>query len=541
MEENLYCYRPEELADLVEGRAGPEARAVFEEHLTRCPACRREWIEVSLARAVQPEYPPEHVQRCLKEAVRPRRVRAHRVPRRERSYTGARVACLIAAGVLVAVVIAVLGSRGPVEQVPEFPSGRPDTALPDTRKPTEKEAPKDVVVDGPGQQEQQREVKGLAAPEPREVDVVDEPTPVSEEKLAQAEETEKAVEREALKLPERKPVQEPEKLAKKPESPPSPLEAEKQERGPKTPAVPEEKLAFKLTDDDAEIFKKHYRDALLSVRQEEVELIEKAKRDARQMPPVMGPPIQPGKPVVPPQGQPEQPKSEPKQDPQPNPDAPPPLPRIDKLRKEGKIPEEGSQKKDESGTNPDAPPPLPRIDELRKQGKLPPETPKEEPKPEPTGEQPKQDPKHDPKQPNQPVKPHAPTGPVGPAKGGPLRLASVTKEQLAEIAKKAGFEPVEVPKLKDSVILARAEIIEDASKKKAVHLFYYFESGGFSVFERDSARTDKKDSYQVYYNGKGKVRTLTWAAGDKEFVLVAQKLSRKQMFAIEASVRELFE
>ena len=98
-----------------------------------------------------------------------------------------------------------------------------------------------------------------------------------------------------------------------------------------------------------------------------------------------------------------------------------------------------------------------------------------------------------------------------------------------------------MPKLKYSVILARADLVKDSSEKKVAHLFYYFGNGGFSIFERETPRTDKKNSYQPYYNGKGKVRTLMWAAGGREFVLVAQKLTRKQMFAIEASVRELCE
>ncbi len=539
MEEHPYCYRPEDLADLVEGNVSPQERAAFEKHLAECPACRREWVEVSLARSVQPEYPPKHVQQALKEAIRPVRVRPGRVAIQERSYTGARIASLVAASILVAVVIALLAGRGPVEQIPDVPPGESDVATPakDTREPE----PKDIVVDKPEQREEKREVKGIAVPEPEEVEVVEAPEPIKEEKLARSEDTEQAVEREAKKLPEPEP--EPEKLAKEPEAAPSPLEAEKKERLPKTPAVPEEKLALKLTDDDADIFRKHYRQALLSVHQEEIELIEKARRDAKTVPPVMGAPIQPGKPVVPPKSQPEQPKAEPKQNPQPNPNAPPTLPRIDKLRKEGKVPEEGSQKKPDDGTNPDAPPPLPRIEELRKKGKLPPETPKEQPgSEEPAQEQPKQDPKQDPKpEPVKPLSPHVPTAPAGPAKGGPVRLASITKEQLAELAKKAGFDPVEIPKLKDSVILARADLVEDSTKKKVAHLFYYFGSGGFSIFERETPRTDKKNSYQPYYNGKGKIRTLMWAAGNREFVLVAQKLSRKQMFAIEASVRDLLD
>jgi hypothetical protein len=540
VEEHLYCYRPEDLADLVEGNVNPEARAAFEKHLAECPACRREWIEVSLARFTSPEYPPEDVQRALKEAVRPARVRLNRARSYERSYTGARIASLAAATILVAVVIALLAGRGPVEQIPEMPSGETDVATPAAERAVREPESKDTVVEKPEQREEKREVKGIVTPEPTEEVVVDVPEPVQEEKIARVERPEPTVESEVKGEPEPKPV--PGKLVEKPKESPSPLEAEKKERRPDVPAVPEEKLAFKLTDNDAGIFRKHYKQALLSVRQEEIELIEKARRDAKKMPPVMGPPIQPGKPVVPPT-QPEQPKAEPKQDPEPNPNAPPPLPRIDKLRKEGKVPEEGSQKKTgDSGTNPDAPPPLPRIEELRKKGKLPPETPKEQPGSQPGQEQPKQDPKQGPKpEPARPAKPHVPTGPVGPAKGGPARLASISKEQLAKLAKEAGFEPVEVPKLKDTVILARADLVKDSSEKKVAHLFYYFGNGGFSIFERETARDDKKNSYQPYYNGKGKVRTLMWAAGGREFVLVAQKLTRKQMFAIEASVRELFE
>jgi hypothetical protein len=438
-------------------------------------------------------------------------------------------------------MIVLLAERGPVEQIPDGPPGMDDIAAP-VDKPVEKESPGDVVVDKPGVPEGKREVKGIAVPEQEEVIVVEEPTSDTKEKLAHAEKPEEAIEPVIEKelQPEPGPQKESEKLVEKSKDP-SALDEAKEERRPDRPAVPGEKLALKLTDGDAEIFRKQYKQALLSVRMEEIELIKKAKRDAKTFPPVMGPPIQPGKPVVPPQ-QPEQPKTEPKQEPQPNPNAPPPLPRIDKLRKEGKVPEEGSQKDDGSGTNPDTPPPLPRIEELRKKGKLPPEQPKDEPGSEPAQEQPKSDPNQDPKpEPVKPAKPHVPTSPVGPAKGGPVRLASITKEQLAELAKKAGFSPVEIPKLKDSVMLARADLIEDSSQKKVAHLFYYFGNGGFSVFERETPRTDKKNSYKPYYNGKGKVRTLMWAAGGREFVLVAQKLSRKQMFAIEVSVRELFE
>ena len=120
-------------------------------------------------------------------------------------------------------------------------------------------------------------------------------------------------------------------------------------------------------------------------------------------------------------------------------------------------------------------------------------------------------------------------------------LPEVTAEELAALAKEAGFNPVRVPGLKQGVKLALAEKTTDSSDKNVIHLFYYFGNAGFSVFERETERADDKSSYKVLYNGRGKTRTLMWAAGGHEYVLVSHSLSKREMMAIEASVRDLFE
>jgi hypothetical protein len=442
-----------------------------------------------------------------------------------------RIAALVAASVLIAVVIILASSSATYESVPATSNPSEVVAKPKPKStPLEEEQTEQIARPA-----EEKKVKGLPVPKPEEVKIVKRPEPTPQEKVAKAEPAqEKKPEAEVTPKPLPEPV--PEKLAQKPE--PSALDTAKKELPKPAPEVPSEKdkLAVKLASADAEIFKKLYRDALFSVIAQEQELIKQAQK-APKFDPILGRPIQPGAPAAPPAPKPEAPKEEPKQNPTANPSAPPPLPRIDKLRKEGKVPEK------EPSTEPkqdSTPPPLPRIDKLRKEGKIPDAPPKDETKTEPK-EQPKEQPKSEPKKGMpQPAMPK-PTVPAGPAKRGIVQIPEITKEQFKKLAKAAGFEPVTVPGVKFGVILARADKVEDSGKNSVAHLFYYYGKAGFSVFERETVRTDKKNSYQVLYNGKGKTRTLMWAAGGREFVLVAQKLSKRQMHAIEASVRGLFE
>jgi hypothetical protein len=528
VKEHLYCYTPAEMAAFVEGGAAPDSRAVFENHILKCAACRLEWVEISLARDARPELPPREVQDAIKSAPFGARRRLTRTTRQaaEPTYIASRVAALIAALILIAVVIVLASSvntRQPLSttrDAPDFVAAPPVTPVSTGEEPAEE------IAKPP---EEEKKVKGILAPVPeKEFDVVQRPEPEPREEVVREEPP-------AREEVAHKPVPEPVKVPEKPEPDDSALAAAKKELPKAAPEVPSEsdKVALKLARSDAEIFRKLYRNALFSVLAQEQELI----KQARQLPkfdPILGRPVQPGAPVTPPASKPEAPKEEPTT----NPNAPPPLPRIDKLRKEGKVPE---QEPSSEPKQPDTPPPLPRIDKLRKEGKIPPAAPKEEPKPESTREDPKQEPTPGPKKgPQQPAVPKL-TAPAGPVKRGIVQIPGITPEQLKKLAKAAGFDPVKVPGLKSGVILARADLTEDSTKKKVIHLFYYYGKTGFSVFERQTARTDKKDSYQAFYNGKGKTRTLTWAAGGREFVLVAQKFTKRKMLAIEASVRELFE
>ncbi len=531
MEEHLYCYTPEEMAAFVEGGAEPRSKAVFENHILECADCRREWIEISLARNLPAEQPPREVQNAIKAA--PAKVDAPYVKRyapvAERSYTGSRIAALIAAVALVAVVIMLVSSINAPEPVrpPEHSAVVPES------KPLlpEEEDPQEKLVQPP----KERKVKGLPVPAPEEeVKVVEEREPEVQEKVVKA----------GPAVPEKEPeVEVPEERVVKRTGPRSvldPADAEKKAGpGPK-PDAAGEKLALKLARDDADIFRKHYRHALMSAKTQEQELIKQAKQQAKKYDPIMGrPPTGVPTPTTPKPA----PGAEPKQDPAPNPNAPAPLPRIDKLRKEGKLPPEedpSAQPKEPEG-NPNTPAPLPRIDKLRKEGKLPPEKtddPKSDPKEEPK-EDPKADPKPEPKKGEEDPRAPSQPDPAAPAKRGLAQVPEVSPEELKKAGKEAGIEPVCVPGLKKGVLLALAAVVEDSTKNKVLHLFYYFGSGGFSVFERKTARIDKKKSYQVHYNGKGKTRSLMWAAGGREFILVAQKLSKRQMYAIEASVRDL--
>jgi hypothetical protein len=282
---------------------------------------------------------------------------------------------------------------------------------------------------------------------------------------------------------------------------------------PPVRAVPPERLPTKLTREDAEAFKKYHYRALLAVAQEEQELLAQARQQANQPQPIMGRPIQPSAPAAPAPSKPEPPKEEPK-----------------------------------SGTPmpPTAPPLLPRVEELRKEGKLPPAQPKPQPLPEPVAGDPKQEPGQQPG----PVEDAGPTLPPvpPPAPAGLARqpeplptIPEVSAEELRKLGESAGLRPVGIPGLVPGVVLALAEVVKDAAGDEVVHLLYYFGTGGFSVFERKTARTDKEDSYHVLYNGKGKTRTLMWAAAGREFILVAEKLSKRELCAIEASVRDLLE
>lgn len=516
MADNPYCYTPDEMTAFVEGTADPERRAAFERHILKCAQCRREWIDISLARTLTPEQPPRHIQDAMKAAPfnarRARRamVKRHALAVRRRSL-GVAVASVAAAVLLVAVVLVLVTPQSSVE-----PTGVPGESADNAgQKPSGSEIEKREVelVEGPDQdrEEIEKKVESLPLPEPKpEVKLAGQSEPVRQEKTVNVE-PEVPEKDTDVELAEREELAEAEKLAEKPEPGPD-TQAEKKEELPAPPAAGE-KLALKLNDDDAEIFRKLYKSALLSVISKEQELIKAAQQQAKKFDPILGRPPTGLPPVTPPKQQPEQPKEQPKQDPAKNPNAPPPLPRIDELRKKGKLPPE---KKEEP----------------------PQEQPKEEPKPDPAPE-PKQDPagpKDNPAAP--PVVPRNPK-PAGPGKKGLVQLPEVSPEELQKLAEKAGFKPRPVPGLKDEVLLAHVELAEDSKGRKVAHLFYYVGKSGFSIFERKTERTDEKNSYQVHYNGKGKTRTLMWATGGREYVLLSQKLSKRQMCAIENSIREL--
>ena len=546
MENNLYCYTENEMAALVDGNVPVDEKAAFQRHILKCTECRREWIELKLAHNLPLEQPPAKLQELIKTAPAVKRIdrRQHRIASRvhskNRSYAMSRMVSLIAATLLVAVVLFL------VSQSHETPNSIEDkdtdtTAIrPDSERLNNTPKPSKEVVVKEEQKQPERKIESLTAPEAeKKVELAELPgiDKAGDEKETPIEKlTSMPVEKET---PAERKLEEKlsrEMLAEKTKTQDSKLEEAKQPAPREKSPVPAEKLAVKLTKEDADIFKKHYMNTLACLIIKEQEIAREAQKKARQFDPILGRPPGPARPI-PPQQPKTEPKAEPKPETTPNPNAPPTLPRVDELKKEGKIPKEQPT----SDGNPSTPPPLPRIDELRKEGKIPPANPGTDSKPDSekttTDPAPKSGPAQIEREKELPAQPK----PSGPAKQGLAGLPEITEEELARLASLVGFEPVKVPALKKGVILASAETIKDSNGKKVLHLFYYFKGTGFSIFERATERNDENSSYQVHYNGKGKHRSIIWAADKREFIVFSHKLSKRDLTTIEKSIRDIFE
>lgn len=543
MEEYLYCYMSDEMAALTDGNTSPEAKAAFEKHILECAACRREWVEILLASDAPAEAPPAHIQEAIKAAVqtaRPLVRTAAREPalvRIRRAFSSARTVSLVAAGVIAAIIIALfiaLSSPEPPETTPIVTTGPPKNIV-TPPAPDERDAQETVVKQG-DEVPKKPQVKGFPTPEPEvivqrpEPKVQQEPQPKLEvEPAGPTEQPEDRVAQKHESVPEPE-VPKPESVEQTPKEATSGLHALKRGALPAPPTsepVRRAKLAVKLSRTDRRIFRKRFQSTLLSVMAQEQELLEKAHAEAMKQNQILGRSPQPGAPTAPltPQA------ATPKQDSSPAPTAPPPSPRLEQLRKEGKIPQEQPRG---TGSSPTAPPELPRIEKLRKEGKIPQAEPGAQPQP---GSTPQGQPAPKPGGPTKEAPVVPPSKPAGPARRAIVKVPAVKPEVLAAVSKEAGFAVVQVPKLKPSVILARAQVVEDSANNKVAHLFYYFGNGGFSVFERKTARFDDKTDYQP----RSRTRSLMWAAGGREFVLVAQKLTKRQMSAIQAAICEALE
>ena len=204
MEDNLYCYTPGEMAALIGGDATPGSKAAFEKHILKCAACRREWIEVSLAHALPVEQPPREVQEAIKAAPLIQR-RARRAPVSERTYTGARVAALIAACAFVAVVLALVSSSPTPEVTPVTPAPFADKT-PATPPESQQVEPEEQLA-LPVKKEVEKKVESMPLPEPEEeVVVVERREPEAPEVTAVPEPQEKLVQKPDVEQVPEKPA-----------------------------------------------------------------------------------------------------------------------------------------------------------------------------------------------------------------------------------------------------------------------------------------------------------------------------------------------